>query len=159
MNLRLATAAWIGAASLLPVAILPSPAEAKAPTDPCVIIRTLRHAGFTGNDLHVAWAVVMRESGGDSRQVTNGRDFGLFQINRPTHPQYRKSDLLRGIPNARIAYRIVQREGWRPWGLNRSGTAVDARDYAGIWSSDRISAWIWEPYAYWRDRYPTRCGA
>lgn len=156
MSIRYHLAACLAAATLIPVG-LADDAEAAPPADRCTIIRTLKHAGFTGDDLRVAWAVVMRESGGDSRQITNGVDYGLFQINRPTHPQYRTSDLLRGIPNARIAYRIVQREGWRPWGLNRSGTAVDARDYAGIWDQWRIDHWIWQPYAYWRDHYPTHC--
>lgn len=155
MKLRHHLAAIIGAASLLPVGL--SAATAAPPKDPCTIIRTLKRAGFTGTDLKIAWAVVMRESGGDSRQITNGADYGLFQINRPTHPNYRTSDLLRGIPNARIAYRMVQRDGWRPWGLNRTGTGTDSRDYAGIWSASQIDAWIWEPYAYWRTRYPRGC--
>jgi hypothetical protein len=145
---------------LLAVALLvptAAPAPAATTTRACRLVHTLERAGFTGRDVRIGWAVVMRESGGQARQVTNGADYGLFQINRPTHPGYSRAQLLDGPTNARIARRIVAREGWRPWGLNRSGTGVDARDYEGIWSQWRIDNWIWTPYAYWRARFPRGC--
>lgn len=147
--------ALVLAAALLAPAATPAPAATTSRA--CRLVHTLERAGFHGRDLKVAWAVVMRESGGNARMVTNGQDVGLFQWNMPTHPQYTRAQLLDGPTNARIAYRTVRREGWRPWGLTRSGTGVDARDYAGIWSQWRIDHWIWEPYAYWRARYPRGC--
>lgn len=182
--LNLVTAAFIGFASLTPVAVAgdgtptithistvsaptsrlePSSAiERAAVYRRCDLVRVIKRAGFTGRDVRIAYAVAMRESSGDASQITNGADFGLFQFNRPSwggSAWWNTSRLLTADYNARQAYRMVQRSGWRPWGLNRSGTAVYARDYAGIWSQWKIDNWIWKPYAYWLNRYPTGCRA
>lgn len=172
--LKLATAAFLGFATLTPVAVVhaePTPAVVATQQQTstitqqtvyrrCDLVRVIRRAGFKGHDVRVAYAVAMRESGGDASQITNGADYGLFQFNRPSwggSSWWNTSRILTADYNARQAYRMVMRSGWRPWGLNRSGTAVYARDYQGIWSQWKIDNWIWKPYRYWYNRYPGGC--
>jgi len=149
---RLAAVALLALAVLVPTA---QPANA-APLGRCQLVQVIRDAGFTGRDVRIAWAVAMRESGGDPRNITNS-DYGLFQFNRPSwgHSSWwNTSRLLTASYNARMAYRMVMRTGWRAWGLNRTGTAVYAADYS-MWSQWKIDNWIWKPYRYWYNRYPS----
>lgn len=146
------------AVAMLAIPVAPTQA---APLGRCELVRVIKDAGFTGADVRIAWAVAMRESGGDPRNITNS-DYGLFQFNRPSWGDsswWSTRLLLTAWYNARVAKRVVDRNGWRPWGLNRSGTAVYAADYRGIWSDWQIYNWIWKPYANWRARFPSGCSS
>ena len=122
------------------------------------IVKWLYAAGFRGQQLRIGYAIVMRESGGDPRNITNGADYGLWQINRPTHPGYSRAALLDPISNSRIAYKLSRGgKSWRPWGIGvtRSGKVyMDSRDYDGIWDSWRKDHWIWIPFWRYYNRYP-----
>ena len=122
------------------------------------IVRWLYAAGFRGQQLRIGYAIVMRESGGDPRNITNGADYGLWQINRPTHPGYSRSALLDPIQNSKIAYKLSHGgKSWTPWGIGvtRSGKVyMNSRDYDGIWSSWQKDHWIWIPFWRYYNRYP-----
>lgn len=111
----------------------------------------LARVGWHGRDNRTAWAVAMRESNG----IASTPDGGLFQLKASVWggTRFWPTDVNDAESNARAAFRLWKRSSWRPWGLNASGTDVDARDYGG-WGSDLISAWIWQPYAEWRAAYP-----
>jgi len=146
----------LAAALLVPTA---APAPAATTTRACKVVGWLRAGGFTGTDLRVGWAVVMRESGGDPHQITNGVDRGLWQINRPTHPNLSYSLVMDPVRSSRWARKQTRHGNWRPWGLAvRNGRVYrDYRDYVGIWSDSRMEAWIWEPFARYYRRFPRGC--
>lgn len=149
---RIICALVVAVGLLVPAA---QPAQA-TPLGRCQLVQVIRDAGFTGRDVRIAWAVAMRESNGDPRNITNS-DYGLFQFNRPAWGRsswWNTSLLLTATYNARVARRMVSQHGWRPWGLNRTGTAVYAADYS-MWSQWQIDNWIWKPYRYWYYRYPS----
>ena len=100
----------------------------------------LQSAGFSGDDLEIAQAVVMAESGGNTKAFNpKGRDlsYGLFQINMkdddPANPlmgQKRREkfnieneDLFDPYVNAKVAYAISSKgKKWTPWSTYNSGT-------------------------------------
>jgi hypothetical protein len=99
----------------------------------------LQNAGFSGDDLEIAQAVVMAESGGNTKAFNpKGRDlsYGLFQINMkdddPKNPlmgQKRREkfnieneDLFDPYINAKVAYQISSKGSkWTPWSTYNSG--------------------------------------
>jgi cell wall-associated NlpC family hydrolase len=97
---------------------------------PRQLVAVLEKAGFSGESLHVAWAVAMRESHGRpgalSPRNSNGtRDHGLFQINDCNLG--RAIDLAHvydPISNAKAAFRMsAHGTNWSSWGLGTSGWA------------------------------------
>jgi hypothetical protein len=81
-------------------------------------------AGFLGHDLDVAVRIAMRESGGDphARALTPREDSrGLWQINTRVWREWNPDSLYDPELNARAAYTIWSREGWRPWSTYRPG--------------------------------------
>lgn len=100
----------------------------------------LQSAGFSGDNLEIAQAVVMAESGGNTRAFNpKGRDlsYGLFQINMkdddPANPlmgQKRREkfnieneDLFDPYINAKVAYQISSKgRKWTPWSTYNHGT-------------------------------------
>lgn len=118
------------------------------------LVRLLRRAGFTGENVREAWAIAMRESNGQPRlgpghPSFNGSDYGLFQWNQKSWGDKKWFDttkLLNGLYNARLAYRMSDGgDNWVHWGLTGAGE-TDITSYAGIWSPDQIYRWITEPY-------------
>lgn len=122
------------------------------------IVRWIYAAGFRGQQLRIGYAIIMRESGGNYSEITNGVDYGLWQINRPTHPGYSSDELLNPITNSKIAYRLSHGgKSWRPWGIGvtKSGKVyMDARDYDGIWGDWKKEHWIWIPFWRYYNQYP-----
>lgn len=114
----------------------------------------LARVGWHGRQNRTAWAIVQRESNGRA-DVVSGGAYGLFQLQASVWAgtSIWPDDPLDAEDNARAARKLWKRSSWRPWGLNASGSDVDARDYGG-WGSGLISAWIWQPYAEWRAAYP-----
>jgi hypothetical protein len=81
-------------------------------------------AGFRDHDLDLAVEIAMRESGGDpnARALTPREDSrGLWQINTKVWKEWNPDSLYDPELNARAAYTIWCREGWRPWSTYRPG--------------------------------------
>lgn len=93
------------------------------------IAAVAKAAGFTGNDLTIAVAVAYGESGGKPNAVNHNTDskkstdFGLWQIN-----DYWNADILRmgswsnPADNARMAYAVYKRQGWKAWYAYSNGS-------------------------------------
>ncbi len=93
-----------------------------------------RAAGFSGEDVNIAVAVALAESGGDPRShnpIPPDDSYGLWQINMlgPMGPSRRhqfglksNEDLYDPATNARVAYGIWKSQGWvRGWTTYKSG--------------------------------------
>ncbi len=122
------------------------------------LARTLFAAGFRGESLHQAWAIVMRESGGRPDAISATQDYGLFQFNRATYSdQYWWSDtrLLDRKYNAFIAYQVSQRgTTWTPWGLDGQGR-VRPRVYLNAgWTLQQVQDRIVDPFTHWYALFP-----
>lgn len=84
-------------------------------------------AGFQGNDLAIAVAIAMAESGGNPKITnhnTNGSmDFGLWQINT-VHPELLQSGSWSNpADNARMAYTLYHnRRGFKDWAAFNNGS-------------------------------------
>jgi len=146
--------------TLLIGGLIQAPPASAATLRGCELMNVIKRAGYGQGNERVAWAVIMRESGGVVNMITNGADYGLLQVNVPTHPDADKARLLQARYNLRYGRSLLYKANWRPWGLHydaRTGTITrDYRDYAGIWSDSTKEAWIWRPFAYWYARVP-RC--
>lgn len=79
-------------------------------------------AGLSGSDLDVAAAIALAESGGRPEAISRTNDYGLWQINVPSWPQFSKTELLTPAGNAR-AMAVVRRSGrgWDHWTTYRTG--------------------------------------
>jgi lysozyme-like protein len=119
-------------------------------------------AGFTGNDLTVAVAVALAESGGDPRNHNPNppdNSYGLWQINMlgDMGPDRRKrfglksnEELYDPATNARVAYRIYKEQGgstFKPWTTYTRGTYKKFMDKAGGAVSDTDAGTATEPTA------------
>ncbi len=85
-------------------------------------------AGFTGENLRVAVAVAMAESGGDTEalgdeNLTLGGSLGLWQINLRWHPEYYDNYTALYDPqtNANAAYKVYEAQGWSAWSTWKNG--------------------------------------
>ena len=157
-------------AAIVAAAALTSPAAPAKVEEayPCRdrIVRVLHDAGFRGESLVIAWAIVQRESNGENlvpgHSRWNGGDWGIWQINRGAWGGERwwtESSMSDPVRQSRIVYRILSKRGtyWRPWGLSSPrADALDLSHYGG-WSSWQHYAWIWEPYARYRAAFPKGC--
>jgi hypothetical protein len=140
------------------------PLASRAEAGDCRVVNILKQAGFRGEPLRIAYAVVMRESKGmnlDERSPWYTGALGIFQIQTSAHsnkPWWSRSAMLNPQRQARIVYLHMTNRGkyWRPWGLTPNGKGVDARDF-GRWSSWQITNWIWLPYKKHYDSFPRRC--
>lgn len=144
----------------LALTVTPTAVPAKA-AKPCndPIVKVIKDAGWKGRDVRIAYAVAWRESNHNPRESTYP-DLGLFQLNAPSwsRTRYWPANPLDAHQNARAAQSIWRDYSWRPWGLNPTGTGVDARDYR--WSQWQITNWIWRPYVTGLqrfDRLPKAC--
>ena len=94
------------------------------------LVAVLRRAGFEGDALRTAWAIVMRESGGRPGATgsvnSNGTvDHGLFQLNDIHLGRYiAAEDVYDPDANAAAAF-VMSRGGtdWGHWGLGETGWA------------------------------------
>lgn len=119
------------------------------------LIQTLQAAGFRGPGLASAWAIAMRESGGNPQAFngntgTGDRSWGLFQINTLGSLQARvkqyglqsEQDLLDPMTNAKVAYRMSK------GGTDFGAWAVGPNAYKGA-PSDAVAK-----YNSWLAKYP-----
>jgi len=115
------------------------------------LIATLQQAGFKGPGLASAWAIAMRESGGNPQAFngntsTGDRSWGLFQINTlgPLQARVRQlglkseHDLLDPLTNARAAF--VMSKG----GTDFGAWAIGPNAYKGAPSNAvaRYESWL-----------------
>jgi hypothetical protein len=120
------------------------------------LINILKSAGFEGEYLKQAWAIVMKESSGNHKALndnprTGDLSYGLFQINMigklgPDRlDRYGLSsyeDLYNPNVNARVAYSMSNGgRNWGPWNVGRN--AYDRGGRPDINS-----------YRYWLNKYP-----
>lgn len=109
------------------------------------IVRVLVDAGWEGKQVRVAAGVAWRESNWRP-EVYGAGSVGLFQIQDVWQgSNFWPAEPTDAYSNARAAYRMWKAYGWRPWGLTRDGTGIDARDYSG-WSQAQRYALIWRNY-------------
>lgn len=162
----IAAACAAGLAAAMLVAPAPAPA-AKADPYPCRdrIVRILHDAGFRGESLTIAWAIVMRESHGrnlDESSPWYSGALGIWQIQTSAHagkPWHSREAMLDPDTQSRIAFRHMTNRGtwWQPWGLTSPrADGIDATAY-GSWSSATQYALIWAPFAKYRAAFPNRC--
>lgn len=119
------------------------------------LINILNSAGFEGEHLQQAWAVVMKESSGNfyafnNNPRTGDLSYGLFQINMigklgpdrlERYGLSSNEDLFNPHTNARVAY-LMSRGGsnWGPWKVDRN-------------TYDRGGKVSRNSYHYWLDKY------
>lgn len=115
------------------------------------IIGLAQNAGFSGDDLAIAAAIALAESGGDpsayNPEIAAGApqgqgSFGLWQIYLKAHPEYANANLFDPATNAGAAFAVYSRAGnsFRPWStfknnaylahLNDVSTTLDAMNAA-----------------------------
>ena len=114
----------------------------------------LKEAGFKGNHLREAWAIVMKESRGHTKShntnySTGDNSYGLFQINMIGYlgPERREvfdissnNELFDPLTNAESAYHMSQGgKNWYSWD-------VDSNGYNGGQSRDE--------FKYWYNKFP-----
>lgn len=105
--------------------------DRKTPLSKKELINILESVGFSGENLVVAWAIVMKESTGrpyahNQNRKTGDNSYGLFQINMidSLGPARRKQfglssneELFDPYKNAKIAYKMSNGgENWSAWG-------------------------------------------
>ena len=123
-------------------------------------VRMLARAGFTGEGLRMAYAIVMRESKGQnldesSRWYTGA--LGVWQIQTSAHrgkAWWSRSAMLNPDAQSRIVFRHLSRGGtwWRPWGLTPDGR-LDTTDFRR-WSAWQHENWIMAPFRKYYRNYP-----
>lgn len=94
------------------------------PSDPNLVAQAAYAAGFRGQALLTAVQVAGAESSfGANLGPSPTNDYGLWQINSPSHPTYATSSLLSDpLYNARAAYAISNGgTNWTPWSTYNSG--------------------------------------
>ena len=137
---------------------------ATAQAGQCRVVKVLEKAGFTGNNLRIAYAVVMRESKGQNLDETSpwySGALGIFQIQTSAHSGkawWSRAAMLSPYRQSRIVYLHMTDKGtyWRPWGLTNDGRGMDVSHY-GSWSAWQHYNWIWKPYKHYYDAFPFRC--
>lgn len=82
-------------------------------------------AGFTGNDLSIAVAVCLAESGGRTNATNHNSDgstdYGLWQINSVHADLLSQGSWSDPADNARMAHAVWQSSGWGAWTTYKSG--------------------------------------
>lgn len=81
-------------------------------------------AGFAGDDVMIAVAVALAESGGRADVVSVTGDYGPWQINNPAHPELFGANAWWDLgTNAAMARKVFTQAGntWRPWSTYNSG--------------------------------------
>jgi hypothetical protein len=88
------------------------------------ITRLAKKAGFTGQDLTTAVEIAFAESGGDPNAIgDSGHSFGLWQIDRQFHPEFKTWKLLEPQANACAAYAVycARNRTFQPWSTYNDG--------------------------------------
>ena len=118
--------------------------------EPCDnwLVKVLKKAGFRGENLREAWAIVMRESGGREDAISATGDYGMFQFNKVAwggQDWWNTSLLLTREYNAAIAFQISDGgRTWYPWDIDGKG------NHKGNYTSTGV----YNKYVKWYNEYP-----
>lgn len=92
------------------------------------LAQSLYAAGFRGKKLRIAWAISMRESGGNPKSVSSTHDYGVFQLNRAAWHKaawWDTKKLLTATYNIAIAYQLSQGgHTFYPWDISGNGAHI-----------------------------------
>jgi len=109
---------------------------------------------------HILWAIGMRESGGDPKNIS-GQDYGIWQINDSHLGDIRKmfgsnatmQDMLNPENNFKYMKSISKNfTDWTPWGLAADGKNFDWSQYPQSWQ-DKYRANSEKEYLSWYNKY------
>ena len=156
----------IEAAAVTLMLTVSGPGAKPLPPERCKdnIALMLWDAGFKGERNKIAWAITYRESKHQNLDESSPwytGALGMWQIQTSAHSGkgwWSRSAMLNPARQSRIVFTHMTDRGrsWTPWGLNSTGTGVDASQYGG-WSDWQIANWIWAGYQTGRDLYPDKC--
>lgn len=94
------------------------------------LLQLARNAGFSGQDLIIAVAVALAESGGDPQAIGDvniptpgASSIGLWQVNTYYHPEFGTDALFNPVTNATAAFSIYRAAGnsFTPWTTFKNG--------------------------------------
>lgn len=114
------------------------------------LVKHLFKHGFRGENLREAWAIVMRESGGNEKTISSTNDYGMFQFNHYAHNKaswWNSNKLLTRDYNTKIAYE-KSRGGktWYMWDI----------DGQGNWKAEWSPRSTYNKYTEWYKKYPCK---
>lgn len=113
-----------------------------------VLAQRLHASGFRGSNLREAWAIAMRESGGNPKSISTTGDYGVFQFNRGAHysqPWWNSQKLLTPKYNINVAYRMSRGgKTWYMWDISGKGQHLGRYTSSGTFAT----------YKKWYDKYP-----
>ena len=114
------------------------------------LVKHLHKAGFRGKNLREAWAIVMRESGGNEKSISSTHDYGMFQFNYAAHHNeswWNTKKLLTRDYNTAVAYRKSQGgKTWYMWDI----------DGQGNWKGEWTPRSTYNKYVKWYNKYPCK---
>ena len=123
------------------------------------LTKLLARVGFEGENLREAWAIVMRESGGNEDAISVTNDLGLFQINTfawSSQDWFNRELLLTREYNAQVALMLSQGgKSWYAWGLDGQGRLNPGAYVNSGWSDEQINGLL-DRYLRWYKSYPCR---
>ena len=123
------------------------------------LTKLLARVGFEGENLREAWAIVMRESGGNEDAISVTNDLGLFQINTfawSGQDWFDKELLLTREYNAQVGLMLSQGgRSWYAWGLDGQGRLNPGAYVNSGWSDEQINGLL-DRYLRWYKFYPCR---
>jgi hypothetical protein len=99
-------------------------------------------AGITGPDAQLAAAIAMAESGGNPKAISLTGDYGLWQVNARSWPQFDRNRLLEPAYNAK-AMAVIARtsRGWDHWSVHKNGRYKKFLEAAGGSTSSAGFGW------------------
>lgn len=131
------------ALAILLTATKPEPAQCTNP-----LVHRLEAAGFHGQNLKEAWAIAMRESGGNPKAISRTGDYGLFQINKAAHqdsPLWNDRKMLDARYNAEVAAHFSQKgRNWSAWDISGNGK----------WLGRYTPRSVYNKFVDWLSKYP-----
>ena len=112
------------------------------------LVKVLYDAGFRGDNLRQAWAIVMRESGGREDAVSATGDYGMFQFNKVAwgdRDWWNTQLMLTRDYNAEMAFNVSDGgRTWYPWDIDGKG------NHKGNYTSNGV----YQKYVKWYNEYP-----
>ena len=114
------------------------------------LVKHLHDVGFRGKNLREAWAIVMRESGGNEKSISSTKDYGMFQFNYAAHHKaewWDSKKLLTRDYNTEIAYEKSKGgKTWYMWDI----------DGQGNWKAEWSPRSTYDKYVEWYKKYPCK---
>lgn len=115
-----------------------------------VLAKRLYAGGFRGENLREAWAIAMRESGGNPRSISSTGDYGIFQFNLAAHGKqdwWVTPKMLNPQYNIKVAYEMSNGgRTWYPWDIDGRG------NHKGGYTSTST----YNKYKQWYNKYPCK---